>query len=135
MTSNLTLTLTFTRTNVTRRRCAVSVILAPSRKCRDLLTCLLIDIATVMRRFAHLHCYSATTGDRCIAMTASVCLSVCPRAYLQNYTSDLYHHPRRHHRHHHLTCLNKQQLSSNTSEMQTGPPGTKLALTAALNKL
>ena len=29
-------------------------------------------------------------GDRSIVMSLSVCLSVCPRSYLRNYTSDLH---------------------------------------------
>ena len=38
----------------------------------------------------HYYYYSAPAGERSIAISLSVCVSVCPRAYLWNRWTDLY---------------------------------------------
>jgi len=48
------------------------------------------DSLTLSVRVTILHLYSAPIRERTIAMSVSVCLCVCPRSYLRNYTSDLH---------------------------------------------
>jgi len=60
----------------------------PSHK---LTYCIIVDTQQHTVQFLGIH-YSATIGQRSIAMSVPVCVCVfvCPRSYLRNYTSDLH---------------------------------------------